>query len=54
MPAFVATLIGLVTTATVTFLTAVINDYWLIMLGIFFVGAMIAMFWRLAHKVTGR
>lgn len=54
MPAFVATLVGNVTTESVAFLTEVINSYWLTILGVVFVGFMIGLFWRLAHRITGR
>jgi len=54
MPDFVSTIITDVSSSSVAFLSGVISGYWLTILGIFFVGAMIAMFWRLAHRVTGR
>jgi len=53
MPDFIATLVGAATTQTVTFLESVINTYWLTILGVVFVGAMISLFWRFAHRVTG-
>lgn len=54
MPSFVATLVADVTSTTVSFLTTVISSYWLTILGVVFVGAMISLFWRFAHRVTGR
>ena len=54
MPAFVASLATLVSTKSVAFLTEVITTYWLTILGVVFVGFIIGLFWKLAHRITGR
>ena len=54
MPSFVASLVADVSSTSIAFLTAVITNYWAIILSAGFVGGMIALFWRLGHKVTGR
>lgn len=54
MPSFVASITSAASSTVITFLSEVINTYWLTILGVIFVGAMIALFWRFAHRVTGR
>jgi len=53
MSAFVAELTASVSGNAVTFLKAVVSDYWLTILSVLFVGFMIALFWRLAYKIFG-
>lgn len=54
VPAFVGEMITDVSSSSVAFLGFVINDYWLVILGVFFVSFMIGLFWRLAHRITGK
>jgi len=54
MPTFVDELITDVSSTSVAFLSDVASNYWLTILGVLFVGFMIGLFWKLAHKIFGR